>query len=114
MIGNDKALEFVVMATTDDIEANQEYISEGDFLVEVPSGPTNNNYTNLYLIVQVRPTKIHHTCMVLLYVLREFSQFSNLIIFPFFWFFFYRLLKSMSVMQYGLVGVMHLRILSFL
>jgi biotin carboxylase len=41
------------MATQDDIEANAEYISEGDFLVEVPGGPSENNYSNIPLIVQV-------------------------------------------------------------
>lgn len=53
-VADEKALEFVVLATTDDIEANQEYISEADFLVEVPAGPTNNNFSNIYLLVQVR------------------------------------------------------------
>lgn len=67
MVGNDRAVEFVIMATMDDIEANQEYTSEGDFLVEVPSGPTNSNYANLYLIVQVSLRRELAGCMILLH-----------------------------------------------
>lgn len=51
--GNEKELEFVVMATIDDIEANAEYIAEADYLHEVPSGTNNNNFANVALIVQV-------------------------------------------------------------
>lgn len=52
-LGDSKILEFVVMATPDDIDANAEFIAEADFYVEVPPGPNSNNYANLHLIVQV-------------------------------------------------------------
>lgn len=51
--GTERLLEFVVLATPDDIEGNAEYISEGDFLVEVSEGPSENNYGSIPLIVQV-------------------------------------------------------------
>eukprot|EP00820_Chromera_velia_P026301 Cvel_10268.t1-p1 / transcript=Cvel_10268.t1 / gene=Cvel_10268 / organism=Chromera_velia_CCMP2878 / gene_product=Acetyl-CoA carboxylase, putative / transcript_product=Acetyl-CoA carboxylase, putative / location=Cvel_scaffold616:49-10561(-) / protein_length=847 / sequence_SO=supercontig / SO=protein_coding / is_pseudo=false len=51
--GSDRELEFVVMATIDDIEANAEYITNSDIMVEVPRGTNNNNYANVSLIVQV-------------------------------------------------------------
>eukprot|EP00919_Chromeraceae_sp_WS-2016_P025372 GHVR01059995.1.p1 GENE.GHVR01059995.1~~GHVR01059995.1.p1 ORF type:complete len:1002 (+),score=248.41 GHVR01059995.1:125-3007(+) len=41
------------MATLDDIEANAEYITASDFMVEVPSGTNNYNYGNISLIVQI-------------------------------------------------------------
>ncbi|KFG50753.1 acetyl-coA carboxylase ACC2, partial [Toxoplasma gondii FOU] len=55
-LGNSKALEFVVMATAADIDANAEFIAEADFYVEVPPGPNSNNYANLHLIVQTAET----------------------------------------------------------
>ncbi|PHJ25472.1 acetyl-coa carboxylase acc2, partial [Cystoisospora suis] len=55
-LGDSKILEFVVMATADDIDANAEFIAEADFYVEVPPGPNSNNYANLHLIVQTAET----------------------------------------------------------
>ncbi|CBZ55747.1 hypothetical protein NCLIV_061720 [Neospora caninum Liverpool] len=55
-LGDSKALEFVVMATAADIDANAEFIAEADFYVEVPPGPNSNNYANLHLIVQTAET----------------------------------------------------------
>lgn len=59
-LGDSKILEFVVMATADDIDANAEFIAEADFYVEVPPGPNSNNYANLHLIVQVRLASASH------------------------------------------------------
>jgi biotin carboxylase len=46
-------LTFIVMATTDDIKANAEYIRLGDEVVEVEGGATRNNYSNIKLIVSI-------------------------------------------------------------
>jgi acetyl-CoA carboxylase/biotin carboxylase 1 len=46
-------LTFIVMATSDDIRANSEYIRLGDEIVEVEGGSTRNNYSNIKLIVNI-------------------------------------------------------------
>lgn len=50
---NDKIIEFVVMVTPEDLDANCEYIRLSDHFVEVPGGPNINNYANVDLIVQI-------------------------------------------------------------
>eukprot|EP01035_Chromulina_nebulosa_P016919 gene16919-22410_t len=52
-LGDDQALEFVVMATKDDLNANAEFIRLADAFVEVPSGSNKNNYANVDLIVDI-------------------------------------------------------------
>lgn len=51
-LGDESALEFVVMATKDDLNANAEFIRLADAFVEVPSGSNKVrcSYTFLYLI----------------------------------------------------------------
>ena len=51
--GNERAIEFVVMATPEDLFANAEFIRMADQFVEVPGGANNNNYANVALIVEV-------------------------------------------------------------
>lgn len=51
--GNDRAIEFIAMATPDDFKANAEYIKMADRVVNVPGGTNNNNYANVQLIVQI-------------------------------------------------------------
>lgn len=51
--GNERAIEFTVMATPEDLKANAEYIRMADNYVEVPGGTNNNNYANVELIVDV-------------------------------------------------------------
>lgn len=51
--GNERAVQFVAMATPDDLEANAEYIRMADQYVEVPGGTNNNNYANVDLIVDI-------------------------------------------------------------
>ncbi|KAI9318493.1 acetyl-CoA carboxylase [Dichotomocladium elegans] len=51
--GNERAIEFTVMATPEDLSANAEYIRMADNYVEVPGGSNNNNYANVELIVDV-------------------------------------------------------------
>ncbi|KAJ3107045.1 acetyl-coenzyme-A carboxylase [Phlyctochytrium planicorne] len=51
--GDDKAIEFAVMATPEDIKVNAEYIRLADSYVEVPGGSANNNFGNVDLIVEV-------------------------------------------------------------
>eukprot|EP00611_Tribonema_gayanum_P027946 TRINITY_DN7039_c0_g2_i3.p1 TRINITY_DN7039_c0_g2~~TRINITY_DN7039_c0_g2_i3.p1 ORF type:complete len:208 (+),score=36.58 TRINITY_DN7039_c0_g2_i3:197-820(+) len=53
-LGDEKAIEFVVMATPDDLAANAEFIRLSDGIVEVPGGSNRNNYANVDLIVEVR------------------------------------------------------------
>lgn len=50
--GNEKAISLVAMATHDDIKANAEHIHMADQFVEVPSGPSANNYGNVKLIAE--------------------------------------------------------------
>ena len=51
--GRERAIEFVVMATPEDLKVNAEYIRMADQYVEVPGGSNNNNYANVDLIVDV-------------------------------------------------------------
>lgn len=51
--GTERAVEFTVMATPEDMKANAEYIRMADRYVEVPGGTNNNNYANVDLIVDV-------------------------------------------------------------
>nr|CCC50055.1 putative acetyl-CoA carboxylase, fragment [Trypanosoma vivax Y486] len=50
--GDPEAIEFVVMATPEDLHANAEFISLADRHVVVPGGPNQNNYANVDLIMQ--------------------------------------------------------------
>ena len=60
--GDEKAVEFVVMATPEDLTVNAEFIRRADEFIEVPGGSNANNYANVQLIVDlclsenVRPT----------------------------------------------------------
>lgn len=51
--GDEKIVQFVAMATPEDLEANAEYIRMADQYVEVPGGTNNNNYANVDLIVDI-------------------------------------------------------------
>lgn len=51
--GSERAIEFTVMATPEDLKANAEYIRMADRYVEVPGGSNNHNYANVDLIVDV-------------------------------------------------------------
>ncbi len=53
VFGNENVIEFIVMATKEDIEGNAEYIKIADRYVEVPPGPNNFNYANVDLIVSL-------------------------------------------------------------
>ncbi|ESL05934.1 acetyl-CoA carboxylase [Trypanosoma rangeli SC58] len=50
-IGDPEAVEFVVMATPEDLHANAEFISLADRHVVVPGGSNSNNYANVDLIM---------------------------------------------------------------
>ena len=52
-LGDERALEFVALATRDDLNANAEFIRLADTFVEVPSGSNKNNYANVDLIVKI-------------------------------------------------------------
>jgi acetyl-CoA carboxylase / biotin carboxylase 1 len=51
--GDERTIEFVAMATRDDLNANSEFIRLADTFVEVPSGSNKNNYANVDLIVKI-------------------------------------------------------------
>jgi len=51
--GDERAIEFTVMATPDDLQANADYIRMADHYVEVPGGTNNHNYANVELIVDI-------------------------------------------------------------
>ena len=51
--GDEKAIQFTVMATPEDLKANADYIRMADQYVEVPGGTNNNNYANVELIVDI-------------------------------------------------------------
>ncbi|CAM9330367.1 unnamed protein product [Chrysoparadoxa australica] len=51
-LGDEKAIEFTVMATPEDLAANAEFIRLADNIVEVPGGVNRNNYANVELIVE--------------------------------------------------------------
>ncbi|KAF2758995.1 acetyl-CoA carboxylase acc1 [Pseudovirgaria hyperparasitica] len=51
--GDERAIQFTVMATPEDLQANADYIRMADQYVEVPGGTNNNNYANVDLIVDV-------------------------------------------------------------
>jgi len=51
--GHERAIEFTVMATPEDLKVNAEYIRMADRYIEVPGGSNNNNYANVDLIVDV-------------------------------------------------------------
>ena len=51
--GYERAVEFVAMATPEDLAVNADYIRMADEYVEVPGGSNNNNYANVDFIVDV-------------------------------------------------------------
>eukprot|EP01119_Soliformovum_irregulare_P013643 TRINITY_DN365_c0_g1_i1.p1 TRINITY_DN365_c0_g1~~TRINITY_DN365_c0_g1_i1.p1 ORF type:complete len:2213 (-),score=948.81 TRINITY_DN365_c0_g1_i1:73-6711(-) len=51
--GSEKALQFIVMATPEDLKANAEFIRMADQIAEVPGGRNANNYANVDLIVEI-------------------------------------------------------------
>ncbi|KAI9891700.1 MAG: acetyl-coenzyme-A carboxylase [Vezdaea aestivalis] len=50
---DERAIQFTVMATPEDLQANADYIRMADQYVEVPGGTNNNNYANVELIVDI-------------------------------------------------------------
>jgi acetyl-CoA carboxylase/biotin carboxylase 1 len=51
-LGDEQALEFVAMATPEDLNANAEFVRLANSYVEVPGGVNRNNYANVDLIVK--------------------------------------------------------------
>ena len=52
-LGDENAIEFIAMATPEDLNANAEFIRFADDFVEVPGGKNSNNYANVDLIVDI-------------------------------------------------------------
>lgn len=51
--GSEKAVQFLVMATPEDIRISAEYVKLADEFVEVAGGSNNQNYANVELIVDI-------------------------------------------------------------
>jgi len=52
-LGDEKAIQFVAMATPEDLKANAEFVRLADSFVEVPGGSNANNYANVDVICRV-------------------------------------------------------------
>ena len=52
-LGDEKAVQFVAMASPEDIKANAEFVRLADSFVEVPGGSNANNYANVPLITKI-------------------------------------------------------------
>jgi acetyl-CoA carboxylase / biotin carboxylase 1 len=52
-LGDERAIQFVAMATPEDMKANAEFIRLADEYVEVPGGVNRNNYANVDVIVRI-------------------------------------------------------------
>ena len=52
-LGDEKAIQFVAMASPEDLKANAEFIRLADSFVEVPGGVNRNNYANVDLITKL-------------------------------------------------------------
>jgi biotin carboxylase/acetyl-CoA carboxylase carboxyltransferase component/biotin carboxyl carrier protein len=51
--GDEKTIQFIAMATPDDLKANAEFIRLADEYVNVPGGSNNLNYANIRLITEL-------------------------------------------------------------
>jgi len=51
--GDERAIQFVAMATPEDLKANAEFIRLADSFVEVPGGKNLNNYANVEVITKI-------------------------------------------------------------
>ena len=52
-LGDERAIQFVAMATAEDMKANAEFIRLADSFVEVPAGSNAKNYANVDVICKV-------------------------------------------------------------
>lgn len=52
-LGDERSIQFVAMASPEDIKANAEFIRLADSFVEVPGGVNRNNYANVALITKL-------------------------------------------------------------
>jgi acetyl-CoA carboxylase/biotin carboxylase 1 len=52
-LGDERAVQFVAMASPEDIKANAEFVRLADSYVVVPGGSNANNYANVKLITQI-------------------------------------------------------------
>lgn len=52
-LGDERAIQFVAMATPEDMKANAEFIRLADSFVEVPGGSNANNYANVQVICRI-------------------------------------------------------------
>ena len=52
-LGDEHAIQFVAMATPEDLKANAEFVRLADSFVEVPGGSNANNYANVDVICRI-------------------------------------------------------------
>lgn len=51
--GDERVVQFVAMATPEDVRANAEFIRMADVWVDVPGGSNNHNFANVHLIADI-------------------------------------------------------------
>jgi len=52
-LGDERAIQFIAMATPEDLKANAEFVRLADGFVEVPGGKNSNNYANVEVICRI-------------------------------------------------------------
>ncbi len=51
--GDERAIQFIAMATPEDLQVNAEYIRMADEYVQVPGGSNRHNYANVDLVADL-------------------------------------------------------------
>ena len=52
-LGDERAIQFIAMATPEDLKANAEFVRLADSFVDVPGGSNANNYANVQVICKI-------------------------------------------------------------
>ena len=73
MFGDERSVQFIVMATPEDLRANAEFIRMADEVVDVPGGSNNNKF----YIIQVLTVSGKHCCWTRWGRIGEPGQNSN-------------------------------------
>lgn len=68
-LANERSIQFTAMATPEDIRNNAEYVRMSDAYVEVPGGSSNNNYSNVDLIVEIAERTGTHFLLLISFLL---------------------------------------------
>jgi acetyl-CoA carboxylase/biotin carboxylase 1 len=57
-LGDERAIQFVAMATPEDLKANAEFVRLADSFVEVPGGKNSNNYANVDVLPRLLLSRV--------------------------------------------------------